>query len=124
MGELDTLYGILHLERQESFDNLINGLACHYERLGKGATGAHAADKYTLEYVAAQLTSLRAAEQERAAKQARDRILDDFMAWIKLPIIKRDCDPTTLRILQIAIEQRMADDAQLQADNGEGEVDG
>lgn len=57
--ELDkTLYGMLHPEKQESFDNLLNGIACHYERLGKGITTPHAADKYTLEYVYFQLQSL------------------------------------------------------------------
>ena len=53
-----TMYGVLHPEAQESFDNLVNGLACHYERLGKSITTAHAADKYTLEYVYDQLRSL------------------------------------------------------------------
>ena len=53
-----TLNSTLHPETQETFDNLVNGLACHYERLGKGITDSHAADKYTLEYVYTQLRRL------------------------------------------------------------------
>jgi hypothetical protein len=83
-SEIDTLYGILHPERQESFDNLVNGLACHYERLGKKATGVHAADKYTLEYVAGQLESLMQAREAQASKQAdiRGRIDELKIRWL------------------------------------------
>lgn len=67
-SEIETLNNILHPEHQESFDNLINGLACHYERIGKGWAGesAHASDKYTLEYVAKQLLSLMEIREAQA----------------------------------------------------------
>ena len=69
-GELlNTLGGILHPERQESYDNLLNGIACHYERLGKGITTAHAAEKYTLEYVHGQLQALIHQQRAEAWKE-------------------------------------------------------
>jgi hypothetical protein len=75
----DTLYGILHPEAQESFDNLVNGIACHYERVGKGITASHPADKYTLEYVHDQLRALIAKSQvEILERVERDVIGDDL----------------------------------------------
>ena len=68
-----TMYGVLHPEAQESFDNLVNGLACHYERLGKSIAIAHAADKYTLEYVYDQLRSLIRTEKLKLLAEVRER---------------------------------------------------
>lgn len=70
-----TMYGVLCPEAQESFDNLVNGLACHYERLGKSIATAHAADKYTLEYVYDQLRSLIRTEKIKLLAEVRERAI-------------------------------------------------
>jgi hypothetical protein len=107
MSDLDTFYGVLHPERQESFDNLVNGLACHYERLGKGVTGSHAADKYTLEYAAKQLESLMAAHIAQAeAKAAREGERTGY-EWLKA-YIKQQRNTVTLVNIENVLDSQLA----------------
>ena len=72
-----TMYSVLYPEAQEPLDNLVNGLACHYERLGKSIATAHAADKYTLEYVYDQLRSLIRTEKLKLLAEVRERVVGE-----------------------------------------------
>lgn len=56
----------------------------------------------------AEAHALIATQRQQSAQAARREILNDFTDWTELPIIKRDCDQVTLRILQIAINKRLA----------------
>ncbi len=69
---VSTLNSILHPESQETFDNLLNGIACHYERLGRGYPSPHASDKCTLEYTYMQLRRLFKTELIQALKELKE----------------------------------------------------
>lgn len=77
---VSTLNSILHPESQETFDNLLNGIACHYERLGRGYPSPHASDKCTLEYTYMQLRRLFKTELIQALKELKEEAIYGHLA--------------------------------------------
>ena len=96
----DTLMGVLHPETQETFDNLLNGIACHYERLGKGVTTPHAADKYTLEYTYRQLRSLFNSELTQALKELKEEVIGEVPGKMNTDNWKYDRRVAELKLWQ------------------------